>query len=33
MPWTVLFADEFVDEYDALGETVQDEILKVAKFL
>jgi len=33
MPWIVLFADEFVSEFDALPETVQDAILAKALLL
>jgi len=33
MPWTVLFADEFEPEFDALDEAVQDAILVRALLL
>jgi hypothetical protein len=33
MPWTVEFAEEFEREFEALAETVQDELLARAKLL
>ncbi len=33
MAWTVAFADEFIPEFEAFSETVQDELLLNAKLL
>lgn len=33
MPWIVEFADDFETEFDALPESVQDELLAQAKVL